>query len=612
MALDTALSNVIIEDNVFDYGLFATDTSLSTIPTTYGYASCIFTNSDAKITGNYFGAAINGSTQIITNGTASCMITNNTFVRGTTSIAAYINASASFGDQVIVDNIFDSPTVDGFNETLVQLIPVTSVTPTVIYERNKNQTAFKQIQKSPYLTSFTSQPGFNLSEWAGYVDNSTTISPSNPALNHPFNGTFFKQEGVAANYSTPFNPLNAIRMSGLFHPQNGDTTVLVDSPLPVQVTSSFTGSPSLPFYIMFGNDNVYYEVIATSTTSGGAITQLVMTTPYTGPTDNAMFATFFPIGGFLQTTLGSYAITGGTSSITIAGALGLVTIGSVIHVNDGTAATYRVTSVSSSSISISPSYGGSTGTYVITTGSTVLAANFSVNLSEVLPSNVKVVSTVFGIWGNNNINPSGNSTNVTPLITADYNAFMHMSSGTQPYANNLTNLTFTLVTNSATVTASATPVGLSIGSAICFSPQSDFVYPISNIVGTTITLGVPYVGAPSTIATAVYFDNTMADASNYSIVSGTSAAFGNPISMVVGGGSGIDKNVFAAHTQYLKIDPSDPLISNGFPYFTGSGILLRYNLNITINMATVTNNGSSIVPSSMFLPESPLIVKYRW
>jgi hypothetical protein len=58
-------------------------------------------------------------------------------------------------------------------------------------------------------------------------------------------------------------------------------------------------------------------------------------------------------------------------------------------------------------------------------------------------------------------------------------------------------------------------------------------------------------------------------------------------------------SLFDTTTQYLKIDPG----SFGFSAYTGSGRLLRYNLNITLIAAT---------PTALFFNESPLIIEYRW
>ena len=594
MALDTSISSVIIEDNVFDYGNFAADTNIFTVPTTYGYGTCIYTTADAIITNNYISGAISGCTPILTIGSISCNISKNTFIRNSVPISCYINASASSGDQIITENIFDNPTVDGTNETIVQLGTPYPGGPLVIYERNKNQTAYKQIQKETYLTSIVTPPSINASEFVKYTDSATVFSTYNVNGNLPFTANYFKQEGATINYSTPFAYTSGVRMDGLFQLTSGSPTVSIIGGVPTVLTNITSSSEQC--WIIFGNDNKYYAATF-HTGANNSITSITLASNYAGLSTLASFATLFSTAAILQTTLfGNFNVTNGSHTVTAtSNQLEALTVGSLMTFNDSSSSIYTVTAIDTAgtNITINPAFLETTGTFGASTGSVVSSFNFSINLSEVLPENVQILSTIFGVYGNNNVDP---------LIYANYNAFMTTDSG-GPYQNNLSGITFTLVNNSPSVTASTIPVGLSVGSSICFSTQSYQVYPVTAISGTSITLGFAYFGVASSSATATYFNNTMADAANYTVTSSTRVGFGNNISLFIGF-NGIDKNnSFNLNSQYLKIDPSDPLVSNGFPYFTGSGMLVRYNLNITINMAT---------PGNLFFPESPLIVKYRW
>ena len=604
MALDTALSNVIIEDNVFDYGLFATDTSLSTIPTTYGYASCIFTNSDAKITGNYFGAAINGSTQIITNGTASCIITNNTFVRGTTSIAAYINASASSGDQVITDNIFDSPTVDGFNETLVQLQSTHPGGPFVIYERNKNQTAVKQIQKSPYLMDSNHTPTINAAERATYTNDGNlgyndAAQPSSGFFAGNFGVSSFKHQGMAMNYITPFAYETGIKLQGTFTVGHSTTSTAYGFGPTVFVGNSnnFVG------YIVFGNDNKYYQIASASVTSNSVVS-LTLSTTYTGTPRQVTNAVFFPASGsssyspLSYNLFGTFTVSGINVTASSTQSRALIP-GSLISFNgDATGDIYTVQSIDTggTNIVLTTTSGLSLSGVTATTGAALSEFNFSINLSEMLPENVQVLSTTFGVYGFSNNNFFGNTS--LPIVYADYNAFITIDTDQIKYSNTLSG-TFNVANGSTSVATTVSQVGiLTAGSSICFASQSYAVYPIISVSPTSITLGQAYFGTANTATTGTNFNSTLADVVNYQISNGTTVGFGNNISLFIGSGQ-IPPSVFNTFSQYLKIDPPD----FNFVAYTGVGRLLRYNLNITLLMAT---------PGSLFFPESPLIVKYRW
>src|SRR5271156_5656067 len=127
-------SSIIIEGNTFDVG--------NTSPTArISYNNLIAVNLDphaasdlgdsngpgyAVIDNNYLTGIGSGGTHIVvTSGSAN--ITNNVFLgpgipQASVPIAAYINVSGSQMDQIITNNVFDSPTVDGAFGTNEQLV----------------------------------------------------------------------------------------------------------------------------------------------------------------------------------------------------------------------------------------------------------------------------------------------------------------------------------------------------------------------------------------------------------------------------------------------------------------------------------------------------------
>lgn len=134
MAINTFVTNIIVEDNTFDYGVF-TPNGLPSSSTTYGYFTAIATTTNTIISNNY----ISGTPQTTNGGriaifAGSATITGNTFIRENITIPAYITSSSS-DDQIITNNIFDSPTVDGTSEVLV-----TGLSSSSTYHSNKNQT----------------------------------------------------------------------------------------------------------------------------------------------------------------------------------------------------------------------------------------------------------------------------------------------------------------------------------------------------------------------------------------------------------------------------------------------------------------------------------------
>jgi hypothetical protein len=134
MSISTSLNSVKIRNNTIDIG----HSSNGSTPITYTYDSALIKNySDATISGNTLSGCFgNGdaATNLINIMSGSCIITNNIFVRGTGSpIAAYVN-NAGTNDQIIVNNIFDFPNVDGSSTTLIS-----GLTSASIYDRNLNQ-----------------------------------------------------------------------------------------------------------------------------------------------------------------------------------------------------------------------------------------------------------------------------------------------------------------------------------------------------------------------------------------------------------------------------------------------------------------------------------------
>lgn len=596
MAISSSISNVIIEGNTFAAGVFSGNT--------YNYSNCITTSADAKITKNYFSGMANNSTPLIVSNfatnndgySASCDVSHNTFVRGNTTIAAYIDVSNVHNDQIIVENIFDSPTVDGVNETLTLLPAVTSSSgPFVLYERNKNQTAIKQIQKSQYLTASGFTPTINQAERAVYTDNTNSIYNQAGGYYYAANYTLanVKNEGVAMNYITPYNPSSAIKLSGPFALTNGSSTVGVIASAPGVITNTLSGT--INGYIIFGNDNNYYTATIT-TGSNGILTGITLSTYYVGNSNTSESAIFIqPTASPLSYVLpGTFSVMSGSATITasLPQQQNLI-VGSKISFNDTTGNIYTIQApldINGFNYTISPSYLNSTNATIgATAGVSSAYFNFSINLSEVLPENVQVISTIFGLSGNSN----------SSLIFANYNA--HISTDTS--GNYQTNLpgTFTATNNSTNITGTSTNLlsYVGFGSSICFSNQSNVVYPIQSVAGNTITLAIPFNGATASGLTATNFDNSLANTTTYTPSGGT-APFGNNFQLNISNASGsITPAMLNTSAQYLKIDPP----ASDFAAVTTSGRLLRYNLNIILQMAT---------PGHMFLPESPLVVKYRW
>jgi hypothetical protein len=613
MSINTSLTGVIIEGNTFAYGNFAGNPS----STPCGYDNCMVSTADANISKNYFSGINNVDTIPLvvepgSGGSPSCLITKNVFVRGSTTVQAYIDVSNVGTDQVIVENEFDQYTTDGYNDNNLVLVPIGGAN--ILYERNKNQTAIAQIHKAPYKIGFSATPSlcaFDRSAYTGdIVYNPTTYSSTNGYLTGSFPGTsphFFKNEGITMNYSAPFSSASAVKLVGQFSVVDGYNGVGVSAGT-IGVYGINSGTQG---YILFGNDNVYY--LATLNISPDStpyfITSITLATNYKGTTSSVVSATFFPfeaqnINIFNFPLPGTYALTSNQSAVV--GSTANLTVGSLLMFNNTTALNeiFTVQSIADAThFTINPSWGINTTAPNATaeTGLATAIASFSINLSEALPTNVQVISTVIGA-----LNTAGNSN----LVSATYYAEITSDIGSNQsiYSTAIPGITFTL-SASASVTASSSsyPAGFGNGSSICFSTQPNTVYTALNVSGTTITLTIPYYGTASSTATAVFFNNSISDISTYNpAYNATTIGFGDPISLYITANNAtatVPVAAFATNTQYLKIDgPSTA--------YTGTNGILRYNFLENIQMAITSLPGGT--PSSLFISESPLVVKYRW
>jgi hypothetical protein len=266
MTLDTNLGQIIIENNTFNYGAFTPDGGLVSSTTTYKYDWCIFSAGDFIITNNYLSGINTGGTNIQINGSA--IITDNMFIRGATVVASYINANTH--DSIIVNNIFDSFTVDGSNENLV-----TGLTPTSTYYANKNQTGYMPIYK------FANNNG------------TATIIPTPNVLKKEYNQYVLQGtagEGLLMNYLTPFvQPVGAT-----FQVANGSSTVGCTG-------FNVPGVPAdiLSLYVQFNDEGDFY-LVGSPSGSGSNVSSFTLLrgtspalTPYEGLSDVSAIAKFY-------------------------------------------------------------------------------------------------------------------------------------------------------------------------------------------------------------------------------------------------------------------------------------------------------------------------------
>lgn len=144
------LSSVLISGNQFSAGYYYLGLDGSNNNPTYYSLITNYADSnivDNVISGQNAASVSNPSNTMMYLLGGSSVVSRNRFYRGSTSIAQYIYCSSAL-DQVIKDNTFDSPTIDGTNEVLVN-----GLTSTSIYESNKNQTKYTTVQMYQILNA---------------------------------------------------------------------------------------------------------------------------------------------------------------------------------------------------------------------------------------------------------------------------------------------------------------------------------------------------------------------------------------------------------------------------------------------------------------------------
>jgi hypothetical protein len=283
MVFNTPINNLIIDGNSFDYGKYTPDGNPASTATIYSYFNDIIVTSDAIITNNFvsgmaapgaFGSGI--SSNLVIEANWSCVVQNNTFVRGNTNIYAYI-VNNSTDDQIIINNVFDGYTVDGTDENLVKGVNATptGLSTTSTYQNNKNQTGYMPIQKSPYLVASVIQnpPDPNFADYVYYGD-----------LAGEFDTLYLNGlvEGAVVRYNNPFAQLGT--------PANGGFSVHTGQ---TQVACNFTIGGLLTLMngiVRFDNGN--YHLMAAQM-GAPTVTQINLVTPYLGPTNSSAFAKFY-------------------------------------------------------------------------------------------------------------------------------------------------------------------------------------------------------------------------------------------------------------------------------------------------------------------------------
>lgn len=122
-------NNIFIKDNIISSGKFGS--------TQYTFDNILSLNASSLVSGNTFSGATTNENMVEINDCA-CTLINNKFVRGSTEISAYINASGT-KDQNIYNNSFDQYyiTSDPLDDILV-----TGLTKNSIYKENRNQTTY--------------------------------------------------------------------------------------------------------------------------------------------------------------------------------------------------------------------------------------------------------------------------------------------------------------------------------------------------------------------------------------------------------------------------------------------------------------------------------------
>ena len=103
MTFNTIYTNIVIDGNTFDYGVFSPDGNTVSTSIKYSYFNCITTTSNATIINNYISGStatatpqLTGATQLVLDVNTSAIVKNNSFIRGSTAIYAYIISNVNF------------------------------------------------------------------------------------------------------------------------------------------------------------------------------------------------------------------------------------------------------------------------------------------------------------------------------------------------------------------------------------------------------------------------------------------------------------------------------------------------------------------------------------
>lgn len=143
----------VITNNVITTGQYV-DVSNNLI--TYDYDNALYSMCDSVIDGNIFDG-LNASGDMIKISSVGSVITNNKFVRNSTSINSYVNLSIiTSGNHTITDNAFDSDTVDGSSTVLVA-----NQSYFTIFTRNKNQTEYTILSLDSNFSTINNSLNYN-------------------------------------------------------------------------------------------------------------------------------------------------------------------------------------------------------------------------------------------------------------------------------------------------------------------------------------------------------------------------------------------------------------------------------------------------------------------
>jgi hypothetical protein len=172
-----------ISNNKFNNGVGVAIDGVTT--TTYSYYACVNIGDSAKILDNNFNGIINSTTNSVfiqispIISTATYFISGNKFVRNASGIKNYIISGAG-GNFTVVNNFFDSSTVDGSSTTLSNF----TAPSTLIYERNKNQTSQVAFTLGGFGSGLTSIGNINtMASPVSSVSTVLTTVANNSAVN---------------------------------------------------------------------------------------------------------------------------------------------------------------------------------------------------------------------------------------------------------------------------------------------------------------------------------------------------------------------------------------------------------------------------------------------